>query len=813
VLLIGPEAIWGDLVVDGGEQDGAWAVPPALGGGIAGPASEGATLDTGLPTIQPYLIGHWVQARDAFGQARGIWRIAAISEGLLTLEANAEHGVPDVQAGDRWDGIYRLDSLLVTGRAKVTIGDLLDAGDVQVDAGSTLVLRPEIEAGAVSITAHDGAFWVAGGDGAVSETASVSSARLVNLDSTASAPVSLDAAGGFAETAVSGASGQTMALELSLSGGLVVSAGLGTLPANLEAPLVSPALVRFEVAPDSAAHLVGQAGAVADGSPPIALEIRNDITAQTWDVAAAADGSFDALIATGFADTFSVRATDGHPEPLSTTVVLIDSVAPEVDGQRLADAVHDRAYWISGDAGAVLDDLGAARVGLRNLDQGLLGSPVVVAADGSFAEVTVPAAVGESLELVATDVAGNETTLALIGVPGNDGPPLIDPAWLLTSADTGTYEISYDESCWTASQAPLASPDGLWLVQLENRTTPVFGPTAAAVVSDASHPGMFGIDPLTVDGAVGDEIWIVAEDGHPEPRASEVTLWTLPTPVEAPWVALGQDSLVWDGSSYWLSIPAGAVTDDNGPLSLWLEVWHPGGEGWIQVLTGSASIASGDAVDLELTGELAAGDLVLLWVTDADGGGEASRTTVARIGELPPQAATVRLSTSEILVAEPAGQVLVTAEVVPAPDTTVSVGYATADGTALESQDYLPASGTLYFDSETTSQTIAVTVYDDSVVRGDRDLTLSLSDASGVLIGQPSTIRIVIVEDDTARAGSAAATAVGNGPVPRPAGPVAPGTAPRTTLRRLRGDRPPQPQGPSPDVPDRHQPEIQGETS
>ena len=61
---------------------------------------------------------------------------------------------------------------------------------------------------------------------------------------------------------------------------------------------------------------------------------------------------------------------------------------------------------------------------------------------------------------------------------------------------------------------------------------------------------------------------------------------------------------------------------------------------------------------------------------------------------------------------------------------TPTVDYATADGTAQAGVDYTAASGTLTFPAGASSQTIEVSVLDDSHDEGEETLTLTLSNAS-----------------------------------------------------------------------------------
>ena len=65
---------------------------------------------------------------------------------------------------------------------------------------------------------------------------------------------------------------------------------------------------------------------------------------------------------------------------------------------------------------------------------------------------------------------------------------------------------------------------------------------------------------------------------------------------------------------------------------------------------------------------------------------------------------------------------------------TVTVDYATANGTATAGQDYTAASGALSFAAGETTKTVAVTVASDAHNEGSETLTLTLSNASGAVI-------------------------------------------------------------------------------
>ena len=82
---------------------------------------------------------------------------------------------------------------------------------------------------------------------------------------------------------------------------------------------------------------------------------------------------------------------------------------------------------------------------------------------------------------------------------------------------------------------------------------------------------------------------------------------------------------------------------------------------------------------------------------------------------------------------------------------TVTVDYATSDGTADAGDDYTSTSGTLTFDAGTTSKTISVSIADDTEDESDETFTVTLSNASGADLGTATATgtirsRTVVVE-------------------------------------------------------------------
>ena len=94
----------------------------------------------------------------------------------------------------------------------------------------------------------------------------------------------------------------------------------------------------------------------------------------------------------------------------------------------------------------------------------------------------------------------------------------------------------------------------------------------------------------------------------------------------------------------------------------------------------------------------------------------------------------------------------------------VSVGYATADGTAEAGSDYESASGTVTFSPGETSKTVSVTVNGDDEAEGNETFSLSLaSGANGSVDPRNSSAQAVIANDDrkTVEAGMSGEFSVG----------------------------------------------------
>ena len=104
------------------------------------------------------------------------------------------------------------------------------------------------------------------------------------------------------------------------------------------------------------------------------------------------------------------------------------------------------------------------------------------------------------------------------------------------------------------------------------------------------------------------------------------------------------------------------------------------------------------------------------------------------------------LSMPDVTVAESAGTAELTASLSGPSGKTVSVDYATSDGTAVAGSDYEAVSGSLTFAAGETEKTISVRVMDDAEIESEESFTVRLSEESNVSLADG--FALVTIEDD-----------------------------------------------------------------
>ena len=109
----------------------------------------------------------------------------------------------------------------------------------------------------------------------------------------------------------------------------------------------------------------------------------------------------------------------------------------------------------------------------------------------------------------------------------------------------------------------------------------------------------------------------------------------------------------------------------------------------------------------------------------------------------------VSLSVDDVSRSESNGPAVFTLSLSRASGKVVTVGYATADGSAAASGDYAARSGTLIFLAGDTSKTVSVPLTDDQASEPDETFTLNLSSAINATLADAQGLG-TIVDDDAA---------------------------------------------------------------
>ncbi len=138
---------------------------------------------------------------------------------------------------------------------------------------------------------------------------------------------------------------------------------------------------------------------------------------------------------------------------------------------------------------------------------------------------------------------------------------------------------------------------------------------------------------------------------------------------------------------------------------------------------------------------------------------------------------------------------------------TVTVDWATSDGTATAGSDYTADSGTLTFAAGKTSQTVSVAVLDDAIDEGEETMTLTLSNVSGGNVWLADAKATGAIENDDpmpqawlARFGRTVAEQVIEAVEGRMRGGSTPGVAVTLAGERIGGARGPAATGDDPDM-------------
>jgi len=118
---------------------------------------------------------------------------------------------------------------------------------------------------------------------------------------------------------------------------------------------------------------------------------------------------------------------------------------------------------------------------------------------------------------------------------------------------------------------------------------------------------------------------------------------------------------------------------------------------------------------------------------------------------IDPGAPCLLVSIGDLSVDENGGNANLTVTLSDVATGAVSVDVATTDLTAIDGSDYTATSSSVSFAAGETSKTVAIPILDDSLFESSESFEVSLTNASGAIIGTP-TAEVTIIDDDAAAA-------------------------------------------------------------
>ncbi len=526
----------GRLLVHNANQANALTVLPSLGMGAAVTGTAGASLMTDRATdIPPYFVGHWVEIRRADGGLKGMWQITAVDGRQATLDLDPE-GPVTLAEDDLWRGLYRFDSLEVSGKAKLIFNDLHDipAEAITVEPGSSVsfvnLFPPTV--GQPTLSVGDGQYQIFAAEYTFTDFNGIGTVTVSNPARNRSwTPTVVN--GGFAKFALVGAAGDliTVTVRDAHPSPRSTTVAVGTLPANPAAPVIDPERVAIV---DDGAQLwvVGQIGAVTDDEFPVSLTLTNQRTNQVVPGGGGDDGDFSVAVAGAGGDLLTLAATDRHPEPLTTSITvgpLPGNEAPAVDPAGVTVIYSSSGvYVVQVAANAVTDDDAPITLVVTEPQGG--GPWERSIPSGGATEIWLDDAVGglgTEITVTATDahVTDPQSSSVVLTLPAdNAGAPEVNDGQISLLAKGLGYQLVGNAQYDTGDGFSGWAEDDDWplTVTLTNSTT---GWQSASVTVTREEPLYFEIV-----GNQGDLIQLVVRDSHPDlPLATgAVHVGTLP---------------------------------------------------------------------------------------------------------------------------------------------------------------------------------------------------------------------------------------------------------------------------------------------
>jgi hypothetical protein len=169
------------------------------------------------------------------------------------------------------------------------------------------------------------------------------------------------------------------------------------------------------------------------------------------------------------------------------------------------------------------------------------------------------------------------------------------------------------------------------------------------------------------------------------------------------------------------------------------------GEGALFFNTTSVNTnGNGDAtIDVTFANVLATGRVITATATDPNG-----NTSEFSSGDETAASGSAQFAVSRFQVNEDLNLATITVLRTGGSAGSISVDYATEDGTAIAGQDYTSTSGTLSFGNGETIKTFQIPILNDATTEPDETFTVLLRASNPEMLGTPSTIVGTVISDD-----------------------------------------------------------------
>ena len=155
-----------------------------------------------------------------------------------------------------------------------------------------------------------------------------------------------------------------------------------------------------------------------------------------------------------------------------------------------------------------------------------------------------------------------------------------------------------------------------------------------------------------------------------------------------------------------------------------------------------------DATNLEIYASNADGSNVVRLTNNANGDIDPAVQPIPSAATL----GTIQLSANTFSVGEGAGSVSITVTRTGVTTGVAMVDVETISGTASERSDFNPVFRTITFAAGETSKTVNVPLIDDAFNEGDETFNVTLGNATGAVLGSPSSATVTILDNETSSA-------------------------------------------------------------